>query len=749
MTNEKRKKHDINSLENLYNDADGVDQPVFAEMRSNLLLISGEHYTKKNSNFYRRIRESRDVPEQQKLRLTKNHVQYITKTYANNILAPNPGVGFSPKNPSELQDQKAAEIHHSVWLDARERHNLDEKEDEWCDDFVGIGEVATKIFWDPNLGKIKAFNQKVHDDGTPMVDEMGNMVPDHESPVYEGDFVFEDIFGFNLLRDPGCSDMRKSPYLIVRKMVPKDRAEALAGGDQDKLKLIQTSADQTYTVFDSLKGGYRKSDSEVLIKEYFFRPCHDYPNGYFFIATTSGILQEGELPGGIFPIVWQYFDRLQTTPRGRSPVKTMRPYQAEINRAASKMAEHQITLGDDKLLIQNGTKISAGIALPGVRSINFQGMEPGILNGRDGSQYLAYMQSQIDEMYRVCNVREDSEPEKGQMDPYAMLFKAASKKKRFQRNISRFERFLVNVTKTYLSLAKLHLPEDAVVYAAGKKERVNISEFKNSNDICYELKIEPQSEDADTKMGQQLMLNHVLQYVGPQMDKESIGKLIKAMPYANLDESFSDLTLDYEGATNDILALDRGEMPGVSEYDNHPYWVKRLVSRMRQADFKQLPLQVQQNYGRLVQEHEQAEVIVQRKIMAAKSQYIPTGGYMVVCDLYVGDPKDPTKTRRARVPYESMAWLIQQLEAQGQSLAQLEAMNQGAVAQMASMVTGNGGRLNGMSPNPGPGAGMPEGAMHGRSQQPSGVGGNTLPGNVPLPNLSPEPNPGANYHPYT
>lgn len=736
------KKHDLAALEQLYTDAESCDQAVFSEMRSNLLLISGEHYTRKNSNFYKRIRDTKDLNDQQKLRLTKNHVQYITKTYANNIVSTNPGVGFSPKNKSELQDQKAAELHQSVWMDAREQSNLEEREDEWCDDFIGIGEVATKIFWDPSAGKLKAFHQKVDKDGQPVVDEMGQMVPDPSRPVYSGGFIFEDLYGFNLLRDPNAVDMKSSPYLIIRKMVGKDKLKAMVEGDEEKLKFIQESSDHTFVVFDAMKGGYRKTQDECLVKETYFRPCPQYPKGYFYIATAGGILAEGELPGGIFPIVWQYFDKLPTAPRGRGPVKTMRPYQAEINRAASKMAEHQITLGDDKLLIQNGTKISAGVALPGVRSINFTGMEPGILQGRDGSQYLEYMQSQIEEMYRVMNVAMDSEAEKGQMDPYAMLFAAASKKKRFQRYIKRYERFLVAVTKTYLSLAKIHLPEDAVIYAAGKKEQINVSEFKNSNDICYEIKIEAQSDDVDTKMGQQLMLNHVLQYVGPQMDKENIGKLLKAMPYANLDDSFSDLTLDYEGATNDILALDRGELPAVHEYDNHPYWVKRLVSRKRQADFKYLDPQIQMNYDQLIQMHEQYEVEVQRKLMAAKSEYIPSGGYMVVCDLYVGDPKDPTKTRRARIPYESMAWLIKQLEAQGQSLQQLESMNQGAMAQMAEMATGRGGSPNGMGGSP-QGNAMPGGMINGRSQ--SGSTGN--PGNQPIPNPAPA-GLAASYSPY-
>ena len=128
--------------------------------------------------------------------------------------------------------------------------------------------------------------------------------------------------------------------------------------------------DQTFTVFDTARGGYTQTSNQAMVIEYYFKPCVACPNGYFYITTKEVILAEGSFRAE--------FSQLSTKlsadfpPRADiSPIKTMRPYQAEINRAASKMAEHQITLGDDKLLIQNGTKISAGIALPAyVRSIS-------------------------------------------------------------------------------------------------------------------------------------------------------------------------------------------------------------------------------------------------------------------------------------------------------------------------------------------------------------------------------------------
>jgi hypothetical protein len=163
--------------------------------------------------------------------------------------------------------------------------------------------------------------------------------------------------------------------------------------------------------------------------------------------------------------------------------------------------------------------------------------------------------------------------------------------------------------------------------------------------------------------------------VGSQLSKDDIGKIIRAMPYGNSDDAFSDMTADYDNATNDILALDRGEWRPPHNSDNHIYLLKKFTSRLKQADFLDLPREVQEMYLTRIDMHEKMEAENQRKLLAAKSEYIPTDGYMVTVDLYVSDPKDPNKTRRARIPYSAVLWLIKQIEAQGASLDQLEQLN--------------------------------------------------------------------------
>lgn len=692
--------HKIEELNQLYNDGESADQEIFAEFRSNLLLVAGDHYTRKGSKFWTRIRDNRQLSSEQKLRLTKNHIQRITKRYVNSITTYAPGVTVVPKHEGDLQSQKDAELNLSVWEDIKSRKRLKAETNKDAKDFIEIGEVACKIFFDPMAGDLIGWEAEMEEDPetgdqVPSKDENGQLIKS-ERPVFRGDFVYERIYGFNLIRDAGAKSMDESPWLCNRKMAKIKDVEAKIDAsdklnDEEKAELkqkLQESNDETYMVFDGSTSGYKIVKNQILLREFYFKPCPEYPNGYYYIATKEVILFDDELPFGIFPIIWAGFDEVQTSARCHSIVKQLRPNQIEINRAASKIAEHQITLGDDKLLVQNGSKITPGVHLPGVRSINYTGMAPTVLGGRSGEQYLDYMLKQIDEMDQIAMVAEMEVEKNGQLDPYALLFRSLKDKKQFSFYTDKFESFQVMKCEVTLKLAKKYLNEKHLVSAVGKRELINIKEFQTTDDMSFHIKLEPQTEDIESKMGKQLSINHVLQYVGNQLPKEDIGKLIRVMPYMNEEEIMEDMTMDYDVATNYILALERGTQPKQNKNDNHEYMIKRLTARQRQADYDFLSPKIQASYDQCVQYHENAITQKQMALKQAESAFIPSGGYQVACDLYVPNPSDPSKLpKRVRLPSESIQWLIGQLNSQGSSQQSLAGLPGGAQQDIASQIS--------------------------------------------------------------
>lgn len=686
------KAYDNEELNNIYDTSERVDGELFKEMRSNLLLVSGQHYTKRTSKFFARLRNTNRLSEVQKLRITKNHIHKISRYYKNSIMSKVPGVMVAPQNDTEMQDKKAAELNQAVWNYLKEKHNITKKKREWCKQFVDIGEVCTKIYFDPNAGDLVGYAPKMTEDGQYEYDDEGSYIADDMQPIFSGDFVYEPVFGFNLLRSPFAKSMEESPYHIVRKMVDKTELKKLYEGDKEKLGFIEESEKETYVVFESHKAHYTSNEKEILVQEFYFKPCMKYPQGYFYIKTQFGILEEGELPYGIYPLVWEGFDEFASTPRAHSIIKVARPYQAEVNRAASQMATHQITIGDDKILYQSGTKLATGALLPGVRGLTFQGQAPQILPGREGGQFLPYIEGQIREMYSACMLDEILQEENmGQMDPYTLLFRSASQQQKFSEYTEKFENFLKKVCEKSLDLARAYLPDDIVVQAVGKDEAINIEEFKNAAPRHFSIKVEQQTETLDSKLGRQLALNHILQYVGQSLDQESIGRILKEMPYLNNDYLSKDLTINEENVENDMLAIERGQQPQVSPYAENEYYVKRLTHRMKKADFNMLDPQIQQVYQQFLQIHQQEIARKQQALKDAQNEYIPVGGAMITCQMHLPDPKDPDKTKQVRIPYQSLDWLIKMLEKQGMNQEKLDAMNDGAIADIVGQLGPMGG----------------------------------------------------------
>jgi hypothetical protein len=138
-----------------------------------------------------------------------------------------------------------------------------------------------------------------------------------------------------------------------------------------------------------------------------------------------------------------------------------------------------------------------------------------------------------------------------------------------------------------------------------------------------------------------------------------------------------------------ILALDRGEMMAPSMYDDKKYLIKRLTNRTRKSDYKFLSPRAQQLYDQVIQQLIDMDAEETRKIQEAEAGFIPMSGMAVVCDIYVPDPNNSSKTQRARVPYDALTWLLKRLEEQGQTQDSIMKQQQAVVAQTADALMKN------------------------------------------------------------
>lgn len=669
-------------LNKLYKEGESADKALYAEMRSNLTLISGDHYLRRNWQALKSLRESSSITEEQKIRIIKNHTNKAYKSYVGKFISAAPGVKIKPHNEKEPQDQKAAEMHSAVWNYIKKEVNFNDFRTQAAEDFVGIGEVWVRISWNWDKGVLKKqlpVMKKVQlEDGSEIEQDTGK-----KENLFSGAPELTRVFGFNVFRPKNIQDLNKSPWLGIRYM---ENIETLKQDHPELKDKIKEDAQQAFLVFDASSSEYSTSKDQVLVKEIYYRPSPIYPKGYYYKYIQSVILSEGELPGGIFPLKYRGFDAVPTHPRFYSPVKQWKPYQVEINRIGSKMAEHQVTLGDDKVVIQNGGKLSHGGNQPGVRALSATGGNVSVIPGRTGEQYLPVLESTITEFYQQAMIPEDNEAVSiaGQIDPYALLMTLSKWRTKFSVPIERFQGFIKEVAECALELTRIYIEEDELIQHVGRHETVNIPEYKNAKPLGYQIDLEEASDDIESRIGRKLSLDRYIQYAGANMTKEDIGKFLRLDPYLNKEQLFSDYTMSYDNATNDILALDRGEMPPINKYryQNIQYVVQRLSNRMGQADFVYLDPQIQQNYQNIIAQYEQMMAQMVQEQQALNADLIPTSGPLVRTDFWVPSKKDGLKQERLALPNSTLMWVWERIQQQGMTMDMLQQQQQGVVSDV-------------------------------------------------------------------
>ena len=645
----------LQKLKKMYEQGKQCDSKIFAEQRTNVLLRSGQHYNKKSSpaGSYRSKDEKKSS---QKIRITKNHIHRITNIYSDNILSGNPDVVAHPYNEAELSDRKSAEMHQAVVDNVQDSNRWKKKRLKHVNDFVVLGETFAKVTFDYDNGPVTGTNE-----------ETG-------APTRLGEVIIDRVFGFDIKRDPQARDFSEARWLIQESMVDKEEFEALIKAIRPKdIDKISPGSKNVTRIFDTNTGGYKNVKDQYFIRELYVRPSHTIPYGFYVLFTDELKVIEQELPFGIWPWAYAGFDEQTTSARASSIIRVCRPYQVEINRSSSKMAEHQITLGDDKVFIQSGTKISSGGNMAGVRAIKVNGPPPTVQPGRSGAQYLDYGIQQIKEMYEACNLSFIMDDKQTQGDPYALLFKSMNDKKRFAKYADKYNQFEVDVFGIAMKVAKKYLTPEHIIKINGREEMVNVPEFQRTDNTGFEFKLIAQSGDIEEKFGKVLAITQTLQYAGSSLQPDQLGNLIKQLPYGNQKAAFSTLTVDQDNIENDILALDRGEQRPAGFNDNHEFVMKGLDHRMKKGDFRFLDQQIQANYFEKLKQHQMQFAAQQEIARRAQLGLIPSGGFLTTINASWLNPATQ-RVERIKVPSDAIQWLVSKLNEQGTFSTSLDAL---------------------------------------------------------------------------
>jgi len=655
----------LSKLKQLYDEATNCDKGIFSEQRTNILLKNGEHYKKRASEQFNNMRSRTKSTSSQKIRLVKNHIHKIVNIYENSILETNPSVTAMPYNDAELHDVKSAELNNAVLSWIKDTNSWEEMQEDFVNDFVVEGEMFAKVRFDYNKGKDVA------------IDELTGEV------MKAGEFVIERIMPYDLRRDADSMTMRDARFLIETKLMNKsDFVDLAMGINPESVEAIKKFHNDTkMSVFDSSTGKYKETRGKVEVRIFYWRPSKLNPEGLYTVCTEKMVVGSVPLPLGIFPIICGGFDKLTNSPRSSSIIRVIKPFQIEYNRSNSKMAEHQITLGDDRVYIMNGSKLSGGKLRSGNREYHITGQAPIIQQGRSGAQYLDYAKDTKLDMYDAANIDYATLNKQPTGDSFQMLFAAMKDKKKFVKYVNKYGRFEVQIFKTALKMAKQYLSADNMISIAGKKEAINIEEFKTMEDNGFEFKVESSTGDIESKFGKVLSLTHVLQYAGSSLDPAQIGQVIKSLPYGNDARAFNTITVKSDNAENLLLSLDRGEYIPTLKHDDHEFMLQALYNRIKSSDFVTLPQEVQALYEQKIIEQEDALAMMNQQLQQSQMGAIPAGGFLTTVNASWFN-ESTNRVERIKVPAEAIKWLMEKLNAQGALASQVGQLPPQAVANI-------------------------------------------------------------------
>jgi len=663
----------INDLITLYDEARACDSKLFSDMRTNVMLRNGKHYSETTTKMLKGLRDKGVISEKERIKIVKNHIHRITNDYINSIIARNPSTVARPYNSSDLSDCKDAELSNSVMQDIRLKNDWRRLRRDFVTDQVVVGEAYATLKFDYSSGQMST-------------DEWGR-----EYPV--GQIKIEKRMGFECKRDPAAKSFQDARYLMFDKSVDLADAKAIVAQLRpEKVSAMSEEGSDNIVGFDINKGAYMSEAKKTLFIETYIRPCSSYPNGQYILSTKEFVVFKMDLPLGIFPVYQLGFDPIQTTPRCASIISVARPYQAEINRASSKQTEHQITIGDDKLYVGASSSVTNGGKLHGVRIMKGDGEKPTYIAGRTGEQFSSFIMEQIKQMYEAVNLPHliaDVAAGEKSSDPYSLLYKSMSQRGIYAFYLEQWEDFEKKLFTDAIRLAKHYYTEDHIVKIVGKKEKVNIAEFQETADDGFDIVVEESNGDIETKYGKLLTITNVLQYAGGRLSPEQIGQLVNDLPYANKDKVFNAMTTNVDLVENMLLALDRGEQPIIPKFGNIDLMLSALTNRTVQADFVSLDAEKQMLYQQYIQQLEQMKAQQQLQMQQAQQGLIPASGFLTTINASM---KNPTtgKVERIKVPSDAVGWLVQKLNQQGAYAQQMQGLGAETMIDINNIASSQG-----------------------------------------------------------
>lgn len=423
----------------------------------------------------------------------------------------------------------------------------------------------------------------------------------------QGAIQLECVNAFHLfVPDLQNEDIEQQPYVI--HAMAKDPGWVETTYDNSvppDVSSVATSLEQKF--FSALGLSQQNTSPLVYVKEAWYKPCKDYPEGAVITWANSKLLS--------YTPYWPYtyrdfpFSKIDHIPTGRfyadSVIKDLIPIQKEYNRTRSQLIEAKNRMAKPQLIAPRGSvdpeKITSEPGLIILYTPGFQPPQPIPL-----TQMPQYVMEELDRCQRdMDDISAQTEVSKGRTPPgveaaSAIAYLQEENDTRLFHTVASIEDAVEKVGRHLLTHADSFWDEQRLVRVSGLNNIFEAKMFSKA-DIAgsTDFRVEAGSAAPRSRAAKQAFLTEIgkLGWVPPD-------KLLKYLDMAETNRLYDDSQISIRQAQRENINMtELGQPLPVNDFDDDLVHDQEHTNYMRSQEFEVLNPQVKQVHMLHLQSH--------------------------------------------------------------------------------------------------------------------------------------------------
>lgn len=512
----------------------------------------------------------------------QNRLSRLTKTP--------PRYAVKPNSTSD-EDREAARLGLYIINQAWDKQKVNKKRLTMTMAMQQYGHAFFKVVWDPSLGPSIPFVD---------YDKDGEEVIKHQRL---GDVRIDVCSPFEVFVDPLATSMEEVNYIIHAKIRPISyfRTQYPKRGhlvEPEGVWLQSLEYQSRINTFNAQVGtgsavgkSVENSAIELMLYE---KPSYKYPQGRHVIVANGIVLKDDELP--IDEIPFAKFDDIVVAGKfnSESVITHLRSLQDQYNRNISKRAQWLNRMLNGKYMAakSHGLKSSA---------LNDQSGEvveydivpgaapPTAMQTPSIPQYAYneddYTKGMMNEISGVGEISKGNLPSAG-IPAIGMQFLQEMDDTRIGTITENNEYGYADLGRFILKFVENYYDYPRTLKVAGKGMEYAVKSFKGEDvrgntDVTV---VRGSTLPGSKVLRRQEIINlHQQGYLGDPQDPQVLENVLQMLEYGEIGEVWKDYSLDKQQIERHINMIENEMEPPVSEFDNHPMFIKEY-NRYRKSD---------------------------------------------------------------------------------------------------------------------------------------------------------------------